>query len=477
MGAFISFSAVLLLYGVIAELAVRRGRRTEQDYLTGGRASGRLLVALSAGAASASGFVMLGAVGSGYTMGIAAVLIPVAWFFGDLAFWSLFPARIHRLSTQSGCNTVPALLAVAAADRSRLPVRSLAALCIVVFVGLYASAQLLAAGKTMNALFPIPLSWGIAASAVIVVAYCARGGLRASIWTNAMQAVVMLLTTTGMLGAIVVHCGGVTEAFEALSSLHPQLLDPLHVSGTWPLLIVFLAGFTAAAVGFDLSTPQLLVRIMAGRSSHEAASAKWYYLAFMQITWASMALFGLLARLALPEMGDPEQALPVFAAAELSPWITGLVLAGMFSAIASTLEGQMLVISSSLAVDIAPALHDRLLAALGERVDVIVTFLVGGLLAAVTLSQSATVFDLIVFAANALSSAFAPMMLVVLYGLRTSPAALKAAMCAGILVAVSWRAAGWHGALLEALPGIVAGLFAHAAVVRSSAPERRARTS
>lgn len=466
MSALFSFAVVLIAYAVIAEFALARGTGSEHDYLLGGRASNRVLVGLSAGAASASGFIMTGAVGSGYTLGLTAVFIPLAWFFGDLVFWSLFPARIHRLATRTGCETVPALLGATTPDRSRFPVRSVAAVCIVIFVGQYASAQLLAAGKTLNALFEIPRSAGILVSAIIIVAYCARGGLRASIWTNAMQAVVMVLTSVGVLAAIVMDCGGPANAIAGLAAGHPQLLDPFLVNRNWLLMALFVAGFAGAAVGFDLSTPQLLVRVMSGRDSQEAAAAKWYYLLFMQITWITMALFGMFARLALPDIADPEQALPAYALAMLPPWVVGLIIAGMFSAIASTLEGQFLVLSSSLAVDVAPSVHARLTGKFGARLDAVVTGFVGAALAIFTLGISSTIFDLIIFSANMLSAAFAPVMLLVLYGARRTPASLKAAMCTGIVVAMSWRLLGWHTVMLEAVPGMLAGFLANYCVTR-----------
>lgn len=474
MGAFVSFGIVLLVYAVAGQIATARGTGSEQDYLVGGRSSGRYLVALSAGAAATSGFAMIGGVGSGYTMGVVAVLIPVAWFIGDLLFWSLFPARIHRLSTDTGCTTVPALLAVTSPDRSTLSVRSLAGWCIVIFVSLYASSQLLAAGKTLRALFPVSLSWGIVISTVIIIIYCARGGLRASIWTNALQGIMILATTVGMLLLIVVKCGGVAAIVRSLAAHYPELLNPLHVSGTWILLGLFLAGFTFAALGFDLSTPQLLVRVMAGRDAHEAAAAKWYYLAFIQITWITMAIFGMVAHLALPHIADPEQALPVYATAHLPPWLVGLVIAGIFSAIVSTLEAQVLVISSSLSVDIAPKVHKHLLSRFGTRLDMVVTVIVGVMLAAITLSISATVFQLIVFSTNILAAAFGPVILVVLFNLRTTPMSLKVAMVTGMFAAILWCVTGLNHIILEALPGMLAGLVGYAVAIRVSSLRRNA---
>jgi sodium/proline symporter len=466
VGALPSFAAVLAVYAVAAHLAVTRGTGTDSDYLTAGRSAGRMLVGLSAGAASASGFIMTGAVGAGYAIGLSALFMPLSWFAGDLLFWSLFPARIHRLAKRHGCETVPALLGAAVPDPARISVRAVAALCIVVFVGLYAAGQLLAAGKTLNAVSGMPQDWAILTAALIVILYCARGGLRASMWTNALQAVVMISIACGALAFAVMDCGGWGAMLERLAVAHPSLLDPLGVAGTWPLLALFAAGFAGAALGFDLSTPQLLVRVMAGRDDREAAAARWYYLGFMQLTWCAMTLFGVAARVLLPDLGDPEQALPLYALANLPPWITGLVMAGIFSAIASTLEGQFLVLSSSVAVDIAPALRARLP---GRQLDAAATAAVGLVLGVLTMGVAATVFDLIIFAANALSAAFAPVMLILLTGSRATPASLKWAMTVGVLVAVAWRWAGWDRMLLEALPGIVAGLAAHRIVLLAGA--------
>ena len=465
VAAALTFSGVLVLYAVIAQLAAARGTGSRQDYLLGGRASNRLVIALSAGAASTSGFVMIGAVGAGYNMGVTAVFMPLAWFAGDLLFWNLFPSRIHRLAGDTGCSTIPSLLEVTVRDASIVSVRRLSAFLIVVFVGLYAAGQLLAAGKTVNALFDIPLHWGIAAAGAVILVFCARGGLRASIWTNALQAVLMLLTTVGMLIAGVIACDGPGAALDGLLNNHPELLDPLSATGNAWLLGLFLLGFAAAAFGFDLSTPQFLVRVMAGRNEREVAAAQWYYLAFMQITWITMALFGMLARLIFPEIADPEQALPHFAVTLLPPWLTGLVIAGIFSAISSTLEGQLLVISSSLAIDFSPATYGRLAERIGTRLDALVTIGVGLVLILVTVNVSGTVFDLIVFSATALSAAFAPVMLIVLLRAPATPASLKAAMISGIAMAIAWRTAGMHVLMIETLPGLLAGLAGNSVTV------------
>ena len=97
---------------------------------------------------------------------------------------------------------------MATADNSRHLIRKTAALITFPMISLYAGAQMLAAGKTMNAVIDIDLKWGILLSAAVVIGYCAKGGLRASIITQCVQAMIMLSTSIGALILVTVIAGG-----------------------------------------------------------------------------------------------------------------------------------------------------------------------------------------------------------------------------------------------------------------------------
>ena len=98
VGTLFSFGCFILLFIVIGVVASRRGTGTESDYILGSRSFGRIFIGLSAGSASASGFLMVGASGSGYAIGLSALVIPIGYFLGDLVFWLFFPARLNRVS-------------------------------------------------------------------------------------------------------------------------------------------------------------------------------------------------------------------------------------------------------------------------------------------------------------------------------------------------------------------------------------------
>lgn len=75
---FLSFSVFVVVFLCIRVLAAKRSAHADVDYLLGNRSFGHCFVGLSAGATGNSGFIMMGAVRMGYTMGISGVILVLA---------------------------------------------------------------------------------------------------------------------------------------------------------------------------------------------------------------------------------------------------------------------------------------------------------------------------------------------------------------------------------------------------------------
>jgi sodium/proline symporter len=460
----LSFSVFVVIFLGVGALAAKRSAATDVDYLLGSRSFGTWFVGLSAGATGNSGFIMLGAVGMGYTMGISGVIMGLAWFLGDLLFWSFFPEKFNRIARDRDCSTIPELLGSGVPGKGSVAIRQLAGLLIVVLIGAYTAAQFSAAAKTLNVFFDLNMNTGIIISALAILAYCTTGGLRASLWTDVVQAIIMLGITTGMLTVAFIAAGGFSAIHEGLNAIDPSLTKFAGTFTPWTLL-AFVLGYASAGFGFGISQPQLLVRLLAGRSPEETRKAKWIYILFIQYTWHCMALFGMAARLLIPGIDDPEQALPIFAFQYLDPWLVGVVLAGIFSAIASTADSQVLVSSSSLAIDVAPGFYAKMSARFGVRYQQAVTFVVGMSAALAAIFFSSSVFTLIIFALSMLASSLGPAMFNVILKRPTNSVAISACMVAGLMVAVSWRWLGYNETLNESLPGFLTGLAVHDIIV------------
>ena len=469
MAIALSFCFFILLMVAVGNISARRKREhTTEDYLMAGRTHGRFMVALSAASSAVSGFIMIGAVGAGYTMGVLALMMPLGWFFGDLVFWNLFPGRINRRSRDHNCNTVPEFISesVSPGEKSGL-IRKYLAVAIIVLVGGYAVGQYLAVGKAVSVVFDVSMPAAIIISGVVILAYSAKGGLESSIPTQFFQALVMLITTLGMLSVATWLGGGPAQLLDTLQSTHPELLS-FKVGQSWWLSLLFFSGFAGAAFTFNMGTPNLLVRIMAARSPEEAVKSRWIYMGFMQVTWWTMSLFGLLMNVLLPEIGDPEQALPVFSQDYLHPIISGAVMAGIFASVASTLDGQILVVSSSFAVDVSPGFYQRMTRRFGLRYQSMVTIFVSCAVgtAAILLRDSTNVFDVIVMTASALGGTVGLAFFITLMRWRTSVPALLLGLAAALLTALFWRQYGLSQHLLEAAPSFIAGLITHQFIVK-----------
>ena len=468
----LSFSVFVVVFLGVGAFAAKRNAPTDVDYLLGSRSFGTWFVGLSAGATANSGFIMVGAVGIGYTTGLSGVLLALAWLLGDLVFWSLFPEKFNRIARDRDCSTIPELLVSGIPGRGSVAIRQFAGLLIVVLIGAYTAAQFSAAAKTLNVFFDLSINTGIIVSALAILAYCTTGGLRASLWTDVVQAIIMLGITTGMLAAAYFAAGGFSAIFESLNAIDPSLTQITGPFTTWTL-VAFVLGYACAAFGFDLSQPQILVRLLAGRSPEVVRKAKWIYIFFLQYTWHCMTLFGVIVRLLVPGVEDPEQALPIYAFQRFDPWLVGVILAGIFSAIASTADSQVLVSSSSLAMDVTPRFYRKMSARFGVRYQQVMTLTVGMAAALAAIFFSASVFGVIIFALSMLASSLGPAMFNVILKRPTNTLAIGSCMAAGLAVAATWRILGFHQTLNESLPGFLAGLVVHDVVVYLSSTKKQ----
>lgn len=464
----VSFGFFLVIFLGIGAVAAFFSQDTESDYLLGDRAFGRVAVGLSAGATSNSAWITIAGVGAAYSLGISALLMPVAFFGGDFLFWRFFSDKINRISVEGDLKTVPELLSSSIAKkRGQEIVRCIVAIIMLIFVGTYICAQFYAAAKTLNVFFGVNESLGIFLAAGAILLYCTTGGLRASIWTDIVQAFVVIFVALGMFIVALNAGGGVGEIWNNLRQIDPELINLSAGFTPWQLLL-YIVGFFCLGFGFDISQPHFLVRLLASRNPNEAKQAKWIYLGYVYSTWIIMLLFGMMARVLIPTLDDPEQALPFYAMQNFNPVLVGIVLAGVFSLIASTADSQILVCSSTLARDVFPKFYQKMSRRYGVKYEQLMTLVVGILAAIATNNLTATVFSITLFGVGATSGSIGPAMLIVLIQRRTNYKALSAMMLAGMITSIVWRLSGYADWFSEALPSFIVALLIHEILMRSA---------
>lgn len=449
-----SFAACVVCFLLIGLASFAHSRGTCTDYYLASRNVSPTLVGLSAVATNNSGYMFIGVIGYTYATGLAAVWLMVGWIAGDLLASFAVHRQLRLAAGRTRELTFTGVLSRWGGDERRT-LRVVAALFTLVFLGAYAAAQIAAGSKALDALFGWGREAGALLTASMVVAYCLAGGIRASIWTDAVQAFVMLLAMLTLLVAAVAGLGGVAPSWQRLQ----QVPDFMH----WfprDLLVPGSAGMGLFAFGWlfaglsVIGQPHVMVRFMALDDPGGLARARAWYYAFFITFYAMATAVGLLSRVYLPDLGslDPELALPEMAELLLPPVLVGLLLAGVFAATMSTADSLVLSCSAALTHDLRrrPAsslLHSRL-ATLGVTACAL----------AVAVAETRSVFDLVVLSWSTLAAAFVPLLIVQALGNRPRERQALMMLAVGVLAAWGWRVAGLADQVYEGMPGILCGL-------------------
>jgi sodium/proline symporter len=448
-----SFIGFLLLFTLIGLSSAWRSRGTKEDYYL---ASGNVrpwLVGLSAVATNNSGYMFIGVIGYTYATGLASIWLMIGWIAGDFLASLYIHRRLRAATSDSGEISYAGVLSNWYGQNHR-SLQRLIGIISLVFLLTYASAQLVAGGKALHVLLDWPLWSGAVAGAILVCLYCFAGGIRASIWTDAAQSIVMILAMGILLFVALANLGGISNAVDQMQSVEgfmDWLPKDLVFSG-WIGGALFIVSWLVAGLSV-IGQPHIMVRFMTLNNLSSMRQAKiWYYL-FFTIFYCMATGVGMLARIYLSDPGtfDAELALPTMAQHLLPPVLVGLILAGIFAATMSTADSLVLSCSAAITHDILPHKVEKTL------LLKLATILITGIALLLALSNNQSVFSMVILAWSGLASAFAPLLIFLCFGKRPSQAICITAMLAGFTVALGWRAMGLQGMVYEGLPGILAG--------------------
>jgi len=465
-----SFILFLLGFTLIGMASVWKSRGTAQDYYLASGSVKPWLVGLSAVATNNSGYMFIGVIGYTYATGLASIWLMIGWIAGDYISSMFVHSRLKDATSRTGELSYAGVLSHwYSADNSRL--QRLIGIISIFFLLAYASAQLVAGSKALHVLFDWPILSGAVLGAVLVTLYCFAGGIRASIWTDAAQSTVMIFSMGLLMVVAVISIGGVDEVITKMQGVDnfldwfPQdLVLPGLAGGVLFALSWLFAGFSV------IGQPHIMVRFMMLDNVGAMRKARFHYYLWFSIFYMMATAVGLLSRIYLGEASsfDAELALPVMAQQLFPPVLVGLVLAGIFAATMSTADSLVLSCSATITHDLLPQKIKRPL-----FIKISTVFITSAALI-LALMNNQSVFNLVIMAWSGLASAFAPLLIFLCLGKKPSQMLSILAVVVGLSVAIFWRYTGWHSAVYEGLPGILAGLSVLAFSLRRNADKAKA---
>ena len=455
----------MLLFAGVGLASIRVKKDTTDDYLVAGRGMHPALAALSAVSTWNSGYMFIGAIGFTYVMGYNVIWLAIASTLGQLVAWMWLYKYIQEEGHKRNVRSLSSLVG----DKAGSPEAKLAAVLSVLFLSIYAAAQLTSGGKALLVMMGWSELVGILIGFVLVVAYCYAGGIRASIWTDAIQSCVMIIGSMILCWIALGEVGGfsgLNSGLESQDTALTNIMPPDLMFGFSLWVFAFLLGGLAVA-----GQPQVVSRVMTLGSEKDRKQAMIWFFVWQTPFIILMTFVGLASRVLFPKADsfDPELGLPMLAMDTMPAIGVGMILASIFAATMSTADSQVLACTAAITDDIKPEWRED------HKTTKKVTLFVAAFATAISIGGlyvpgGDSVFKLVVLAVYGLGSIFVPLLIIRWMGYKPDSthsivmmtSAFTAVMVWSMLPAVmGWKSVTGADGLFPSVPGMGAAFAAH----------------
>lgn len=445
-----SFLFCMFFFAFVGFLANKKSKASTADYLLASKSIPAGISALSMMSSKFSGYMFIGFIGFVYLKGAAGVLLVAGLVIGDFFGFYLFSEKMKKLHNKYKSLSYEDLISQRASGVYK-KLRFVLASLILILLSVYISAQLKASSKAIHAILNWSDSSGIFICAAFVLLYSWSGGIRASMWTDTIQSIIMLFASASLSIYAFAHMGGLSNFFaqaQAVSANYFTLVpDNLSIGGVTGFLI-FTIGWIFGGLAI-LGQPHAMVRIMALDSIKNLKKMQFYYYLSSVALVSFLFIVGIACRLILNKEGfDPEMAMPLLSLKLMPSILVGLILAGVFAAVMSTVDSQILSCSAA----ISQSFFNKKTSYIFNKIITVCLIVLTSLIA---LFATGSVFDLVIFAYSGLGVTVGSALI-----LQLLFSEMKEWLCISIifisaLVTVLWVILGYQSTAPEVAIGFI----------------------
>ena len=419
----IAYAIVIIFLGLI----LSQKKMNAEEYFLAGRSMTWPFIGISLFASNISSTTLVGLAGGAYSSSIAiynyewmAVLVLIIFAIFLLPFY--LHSRIY---------TIPEFLEKRFDARSRY---YFSVLTLFLNIVVDTAGTLYAGGLVMKLIFPqVPLWESITILALLAGIYTIAGGLAAVIYTDAIQAILLLIAAVIVTFIALSQVGGWESVVNQIPARDLSLIQPLddpHLP--WLGLIgVFLLGF------YFWATNQFITqRVLSAKNvNHGRWGVLFAGLLKLPVLFI-MVLPGIMARLLYPDLPNPDLVYPTLLFDLLPVGILGLAVAGLIAALMSSIDSTLNSASTLVTMDFIhkfyPKINSKQLMWTGR-----ITTLLFMLLAIVWAPQIENFKGLFNYLQQVLAYAVSPVVAVFLLGTfwrRANQSGAFAALMAGLVI-------------------------------------------
>jgi len=342
----IDLTIIVCYFVVVLAIGIWIGvkTKTEEDLFLGGRSLTWGVIGFSLFASNISSTTLIGLSGAAYTSGIA--VSNYEWLSGLPLI--IMAAIFIPVYLNARITTVPEFLELRYDSRSR---KIFSAVTIIISVLVDMAGGLYAGAVVLKVFFPNLEIWHTTlALALVAGVYTAFGGLKAVVYTDTLQAIILIVGCSVLTYILFSQHGfswsSVTASVpaERLSVIRP--LDDPMLPWLGTLVGVPLLGFW-----YWVTNQYVTQRVLAAKDINHA---RWGALlgGFLKILpLFIMVLPGAMAVGLLPNIENSDMVFPTLVVEVLPVGVIGIVLAGLISAIMSTVDSTLNSASTLVVMD------------------------------------------------------------------------------------------------------------------------------
>ena len=437
----ITYMTLLILWGVY------QGRKVKNssDFAIAGRNLPGWVAALSERATGESSWALLGLPGAAYATGLLEIWTAIGCVAGIITAWALIAWRLRDEAEKYEVDTFTDYIAKRHGETGKW-IRIVGSFTIVFFFFFYVGAQFLGGGKTLFTMFDLKPQYGMLITAGIIIPYTIYGGFRSVVYTDVVQAIVMI--TTLVVGPIVglIYVSNHPDLFASNITEALTLAGPEYTSLTGSLTgfiagIAIVGGFSSF-FGYLGGQPQLSMRFMAIRDPKQAIKARnvgvaWTIIAYigaLTIGWLGIAIFGPTG------LTDREYVMPAVLLEIFPPAVAAVLITGAIAAMISTADSLLILSATELSENILGEPKNGKSKLIRHRsVTAILAFIA---LAIAYVAPSEYIFTLVSYVWAGIGGTFSVVILLTLFWKKYHGRAVLLTIISGLVFSITWIQTG-----------------------------------
>ncbi len=450
---------IILIYLLITLYLGYRGWKSTKDsegYLVAGRKTHPYIMAMSYGATFISTSAIVGFGGNAGLFGMGLLWLTfLNIFVGIFVAFVVYGKRTRKMGHNLGAMTFPELLGKRYDSRF---IQYFSGLVIFLGMPLYASVVLIGAARFMETTLEVDFDVALLIYSVIIAAYVVWGGLKAVMYTDAMQGTIMFVGMVFLLVMTYSHLSGITAAHQALTGMADLVpakfaamghagWTAMPVSGStwwWTLVSTIVLG---VGIGV-LAMPQLVVRFMTVKSNRELNRGVLIGGVFILMMTGVAFTVGALSNIYFLQnmgnisiniaAGNADSIIPIYINDAMPEWFVYLFMLTLLAAAMSTSSSQFHTQGSAIGRDVYETLTNQrgstsiLITRSGIIVAVVIAVMLGYILPENIIARGTAIFF------GLCASVFLPAYTLGLYWKGTTKAGAIAGLITGTVVTAFW---------------------------------------